>query len=128
MKAQMKTQTCILCGKDYQPRCAKSYFCLECYLNDYLPNKKKYSIGDFESGCYSLITKRYYERFWGERLGNSNATKQNEISSAVDDKCIKENVVGNVENPHRIEFKKSVSPEHAHKRLVDAICRKTTYI
>jgi hypothetical protein len=128
MKTQLKTQSCILCGKNYQPRCAKSYFCLECYLYDYLPNKKKYSVGDFESGCYSLITKRHYEEFWGKRLGEST----NDIPNEVNQKSAKEIQLENkriIENDNfQIRCTKSSSPEHAHKRLVDAICSKMIYV
>ncbi|BAH76725.1 hypothetical protein DMR_32340 [Solidesulfovibrio magneticus RS-1] len=128
MKAQMKTQTCILCGKDYQPRCAKSYFCLECYLNDYLPNKHKYSIGDFEDGLYSLLTKKYYERFWGRRPGESGSDTSNGINHKSPTEIQTESNKKIENDDFRIKCTKSPSPEYAHKRLVDAICSKMTYV
>ena len=128
MKKQMKTQECILCGEQYTPRCEKSYFCLSCYLNDYLPNKKVFCIDDFECGLYSLAKKRYYERFWGARPGAEEKAKSGESCSEIDKETKKEDAVKVLEEPPRIEFVKSVSPEHAHKRLVDAICSKITYV
>jgi hypothetical protein len=128
MKAQMKTQTCILCGKDYQPRCAKSYFCLDCYLNDYLPNKHKYSISDFESGCYSLLTKRHYEEFWGKRPGESSSDTPNELQKEQSSKVDTKNNTKIQNDVFGIKCTKSSSPEHAHKRLVDTICKKMTYV
>ncbi|WP_428560398.1 MAG: hypothetical protein ACP59X_16490 [Solidesulfovibrio sp. DCME] len=128
MKKQMKTQECILCGEKYTPRCEKSYFCLSCYLNDYLPNKTIFRIDDFESGLYSLAKNRYYERFWGARPGTEEKTNSGEADSEIYKEAEKECTIKVVEEPHRIEFVKSVSPEHAHKRLVDAICSKITYI
>ena len=128
MKTKMKTQTCILCGEDYQQRCAKSYFCLKCFLNDYLPNKNKYSIGDFESGCYSLITKRHYERFWGKRPGTSGSDTSNELQKEQPTKAETTNSTEIQNDIFRVKCTTSSSPEHAHKRLVDAICSKITYI
>ena len=127
MKKQMKAQGCILCGEKYMPKCEKSYFCLRCYLNDYLPNKKAFRIDDFESGLYSLVKNRYYERFWGARPGTEEKTKPGEVCSEIEKEAKKEDGIKVVEVSPCVEFKKSVSPEHAHKRLVDAICKKITY-
>lgn len=128
MKKKFKTQECTLCGENYEPRCAKSYFCLNCYLNDYLPNKHKYRIGDFEDGLYSLLTKRYYERFWGKRPGESTGDSQNEVNQETTKELQQDNKSKIEKDVFRIKCTKSPSPEYAHKRLVDAICSKMTYI
>jgi hypothetical protein len=128
MKKQMKTQECILCGEKYTPRCEKSYFCLPCYLNDYLPNKKVFCIDVFECGLYSLAKKRYYERFWGTRPGTEDSVKQDEPNNGLT-KEVEIKATDKIESDcFRIKCEKSVSPEHAHKRLVDAICSKITYV
>lgn len=57
----------------YKPRSKKSWFCLGCYLNDYLPNKHNFEVDDFVSGIYSFITKRHIEHFY-------KPTKYSELS------------------------------------------------
>ncbi|WP_139311620.1 hypothetical protein [Desulfovibrio sp. DV] len=113
---------CVLCGKSYKPRSNKSWFCLDCYLNDYLPNKNKYGVDDFVSGIYSFITKRHIDNFYKpieqieiENSQNILTGEDLELKSVAAKLFEKQKIIP------------SANPEQAHKRLVDAFCSKTTY-
>jgi len=115
-------EKCVLCGKSYKQRSKKSWFCLDCYLNDYLPNKNKYGLDDFVSGIYSFITKRHIDNFYKpiEQIEIENSKK---VPTSEEIKL--KRAAANLFEKQKII--PSANPEQAHKRLVDAFCSKTTY-
>jgi len=116
-------EKCVLCGKNYKPRSKKSWLCLDCYLNDYLPNKKKYSIFDFEQGIYSFITKRHIDNFY-KSIEQIEEEKSKKVMSneEIELQCQIDKFFEKPKITH------SATPEEARKRMVNAYLDKITYV
>jgi len=116
-------EKCVLCGKTYKSRSKKSWFCLDCYINDYLPNKNKYGLDDFVSGIYSFITKRHVDNFY-KPIEQIEEDCRNKIMTPDDVEM--QNALG-----HFFEIKvvnASSTPEQARDRMVKSYCDKITYV
>ena len=121
-----RDKKCVLCGKNYKPRTKYSWFCLDCYLNDFIPNRHKYSIEDFSSGIYSFTTGRHIDNFYKPSKYSDLSVNDAYKQIALDLQTENTDCASGLEE--RSSDNKCVSPEHGHKKIVDALLSKTTYV